>query len=90
MNAQNLNLAVLYNDQHMAELYDALDELHSAVCDNRLERITALNKRELVALLRDVIYTAQETIDELNQMDGWPEPVLRLVERPQAQQRPGA
>jgi hypothetical protein len=82
MNEHNLN--VLYNENHLADLFDALDELHSAVTEGQLPKVTSLNKRELLAWLRDIIYTAQETIEEIDQQrELWREPMLRIVEKVQ-------
>lgn len=86
------NRANLYTENNLAELFEALDELHSAASDGQLNTVTTMNKRELVALLKDVIYTAQETIQELNKRDTRREevrrePVLRVVEKPRSDQQ---
>jgi hypothetical protein len=62
------------NDRLM-ELFEMLDQLHTAAADETLPLVTATSQRELIAWLREVIYTAQETVREI---DG--RPYLRAVE----------
>ncbi len=62
-------------DTRLSELFDVLDALHTAASQGQ---IAPLDKRELVGWLNEFVYTAQETIDEINK------PVLRIVERPYA------
>ncbi len=86
------NRANLYTENNLAELFEVLDELHSAASDGQLNTVTTMNKRELVALLKDVIYTAQETLQELNKHDSRREEVrresvLRVVEKPRSDQQ---
>ncbi len=86
------NRANLYTENNLAELFEVLDELHSAASDGQLNTVTTMNKRELVALLKDVIYTAQETLQELNKRDTRREEVrresvLRVVEKPRSDQQ---
>ena len=59
------NLTILYNEKYLADLFDAVDELHNAASDNRLQDATTLNDRELVAWLKELAYTTQETIEEV-------------------------
>lgn len=75
---QQPNIQLLYNDARLATLFEALDELHSAASEGQLQKITGLNSVELVGWLREFVYTAQETIVELEDQDGNP-PNLRLV-----------
>jgi hypothetical protein len=72
------NIQLLYNDARLAALFDTLDELHSAASEGQLQKITGLNSVELVGWLREFVYTAQETIAELEGDDGNP-PNLRRV-----------
>jgi len=82
------NLSVLRMDHTLSDVYEALDQLHSAVTDGSLNQVSKLNKRELESLLRDLIYTAQETIEEIGKSDMWQEPtMLRIVEKTGASQR---
>lgn len=72
---------LLYLDNHLAELYDVLDQLHTAASEGSLPLVTTFTRQEMVSWLRDVIYTAQETITELNEQGS---PMLRIVEKRQA------
>lgn len=87
-------LTVLYNepvnkstDVELEDVFQMLDELHTAASEGALHSVTTLNKRDLLAWLQDVIYTAQETIAEINHHEHLQQPVLRVVERPQADKR---
>jgi hypothetical protein len=75
---EQLNLQLLYTDARMAALLIALDELHNAASARKLPAITSLSKAELTGWLRELVYTAQETIAELEQDDS-ELPGLRLV-----------
>lgn len=77
-------LKVMHNDRRLGELLDVLDQLHSAASEGELEAFSARNARELTAWLSELIYTAQETIDELDRNNGRSEVVLRLVEKSSA------
>jgi ferric-dicitrate binding protein FerR (iron transport regulator) len=82
-------LTVLYNDQQLAELFEALDQLHSAASEGRLSAETTLNEREMVAWLQELIYTAQQTIDEIEANQPRHARVfLRLLEKSPSDQRP--
>lgn len=59
------NLQLLYNDARLSALFDALDELHSAASDGNVHAVTTLSSAEMIAWLRDLMYTAQETIEEI-------------------------
>jgi hypothetical protein len=62
---QQLNLQLLYNDARLQGLFGALDELHSAASDGMLHTLTTLNQAELVGWLHELVYTAEQTIDEI-------------------------
>ncbi len=64
MNRAN-EVELLYEGDRLEDLLDLLDELHSAASENRLQNLTTLSKPELLGMLQDVIYTAQETIREM-------------------------
>jgi len=70
-----------YSEKQLADLLDILDHLHSAASDGQIDPLTAMNKRELIAFLRDVIYTAQETITEIDKQVCYRQASLRLVEK---------
>lgn len=60
--------------------YEAIDELHSAICDGSMENLNDFQSRaELLNWLRDVIYTAQETIAELESTDDQSGSMLRVT-----------
>ena len=70
-------LQVLYTDSVLADLFQTLDQLHTAVSEDQLARLTPLSEGELVGWLQDLVYTAQETITEIEQHQA--KPVLRVV-----------
>ncbi|MBC8098390.1 MAG: hypothetical protein H7Y11_03030 [Armatimonadetes bacterium] len=68
------------------ELLDLLDTLHTAVSENQLHTVTLMSQRDLLGALREVVFTAQETITELEARAGRktkpaqpPTPLLRIV-----------
>lgn len=52
-------------DVRLDRLMEALDDLHTAAAEGNLTALTGLNKFELIGWLREVIYTASETLDEI-------------------------
>ncbi len=68
-------------DVRLRDLMDALDELHTAASDGTLDQTTPLNEAELLGWLREVVYTAQETINEIEQRSHCA-PILRLLDTP--------
>ncbi len=64
---QELPLQVLYNHVRLSSLGNLLDELHTAASEGALETVTPLSNAELVSWLREIIYTAQETIAEIEE-----------------------
>jgi len=73
INHDMLNLS----DARLAAMFEVFDDLHTAVSEGQLEAITSMNNRELVGWLRDLVYTAQETITEIERQTAYP--ALRLV-----------
>ena len=65
----------LYTEHTLGELLDLLDQLHTAASEGRTSR-----SNEIKGLLRDVIYTAQETLAEIENH----EPHLRILKKPPA------
>ncbi|MAU08760.1 MAG: hypothetical protein CL607_02970 [Anaerolineaceae bacterium] len=61
-------------------ILEALDQLHNQISDDDLSRFTDTEDRETISLLRDVIYTAQETINEIEARQATQMPILHLVE----------
>jgi succinylglutamate desuccinylase len=60
------------SDARMAAFFELVDDLHTAVTDGDLEQVTTLPQRELVGWLRDLVYTAQETLTELESRQNRP------------------
>lgn len=56
---------LIYDGDCLGDLLEILDDLHTAASENKLHTFTTINKAELVGLLKDLIFTAQETIDEI-------------------------
>lgn len=75
------NLQLLYNDARLSALFDALDELHSAASDGNLHAVTTLSNAEMIAWLRDLMYTAQEAIEEIQAQNVDAAEGLRLVRK---------
>jgi hypothetical protein len=77
---QQPNIHYLLNDSRLAAAFEALDDLHDAATEGTLTDHTALNNRELVCWLRDLVYTAQETIAEIeSEKIVYQTPPLRLI-----------
>ena len=65
------------SDARLAAMFELFDDLHTAASEGDLEAITSLNNRELVGWLRELVYTAEETITEIEKSNVYP--ALRLV-----------
>lgn len=81
---ENLNNRLLeqLDEQHLAAILQQLDDLHTAASEGQLEQANRMSKREMAGYLREIIYTAQETLDEIER-NHQPSPVvLRIVEQP--------
>jgi hypothetical protein len=75
------NLQLLYNEARLSHLLDALDELHSAASEGDIHSVTPLSNAELTGWLRDVIYTARETLAEIEANNTEREVGLSLVRK---------
>ncbi len=75
------NLQLLYNTARLSDLLDALDELHSAASDGNLRAVTPMSNAELVSWLYEVIYTARETMNEIESGKVEPAAGLSLVRK---------
>ena len=74
------HLQIVNNDNRLASLFQSLDELHTAASDGQLHRVTPLTNTELVGWLQEMIFTAQETIEEIDhQTTTISAPHLRIV-----------
>jgi len=67
--------------EHLESMLDTLDELHTAASEGNAGDFTDLNTRELIGVLREMMFLAQETIEELQKAGTQKKPVLRLVEK---------
>jgi hypothetical protein len=65
MQDKNLFIQDLYFDKRMVALLETLDQMHTAASEGRLQNVTTFTHSEIIEWLLDVIYTAQETLDEL-------------------------
>jgi len=63
------------------DMLDMLDELHSIASEGNICDKASMSERELMSLLRDVIYTAQETMAEVQSQRKTQKPILRIVEK---------
>jgi ABC-type phosphate transport system ATPase subunit len=52
---------------HLETLLDTLDRLHDAAYQDRIADEVDLSHEDIIGWLEDIIYTAQETITEINQ-----------------------
>ena len=76
-NATQTQIQLLPRANRLDVAYETIDELHSAICDGTIENLSDFQSRaELLSWLRDVIYTAQETIAEL---EGTEEPAGSML-----------
>lgn len=74
------------NMNHLEDALDLIDMLHSVASDSNLPDLTGMGEAEMMNVLRDIIYTAQETIIELEtsqttkrQTRQRKQPVLRIL-----------
>jgi hypothetical protein len=75
------NLQLLYNTSRLGDLLGALDELHSAASDGNVRAVTPLTNAELMSWLYEVIYTARETMNEIESRNGEAAVGLTLVRK---------
>jgi hypothetical protein len=74
------NFQIVHSDARLAGLFQSLDELHTAASEGHLQMVTPMTHAELVGWLQELIYTAEETITEINLQDTKVNmPQLRLV-----------
>ncbi|MDX2161867.1 MAG: hypothetical protein SF162_11125 [bacterium] len=70
-------------ETRLEHVLETLDELHDAASDGKIARLTSLSKRELLEMLHELIYTAEQTVAELEDQVGEPmnKPGLSLVRK---------
>jgi hypothetical protein len=70
-------LQALFTDIRFESIFNAIDRLHDAASSGKLAEVTNLSKDEVIGWLRDIAYTANETIRELEApaapFSGWGE-----------------
>ncbi len=80
---QRLTLKLLYTDARLADLLQAVDELHTAASEDLLAQVTPLTAQDMIGWLKDLVYTAEETIAEIEQRQPKPTTArLRVLPRP--------
>lgn len=62
---QQLQVLPVTETARLQAAYDILDELHTAASQGQVTRFAGMEEAEMLNWLRDVIYTAQETIAEI-------------------------
>lgn len=60
------NLQHLYHEARLASLAEALDDLHDAASEGDLTGSTTMTKAEVVGWLREIVYTAEQTLKEID------------------------
>ncbi len=70
-------LQALFTDIRFESIFNAVDRLHDAASSGKLAEVTNLSTDEVIGWLRDIAYTANETIRELetaqDHICGWGE-----------------
>jgi hypothetical protein len=82
LQAQHSSRDFLITDAGLAAVFEVFDDLHNAASEGELQDVTGLDNRELVGWLRELVFTAQETISEIEKRSARgtrQEPLLRLV-----------
>ncbi|MBE2182273.1 MAG: hypothetical protein IAE89_02495 [Anaerolineae bacterium] len=78
------HLQLLFNDARMGSLMDTLDELHSAASEGRLQQVTTLTNAELIGWLYELVYTATETMAEIQRAEVRGDTTLHIVAKSEA------
>lgn len=64
-NANTNDLELIYNGDRLGDLLELLDDLHSAASENTLQQFISLGEQDVLGMLKELVYTAQETISEI-------------------------
>jgi len=70
---------------NLDDVLETIDLLHSAISEGSTPEIADLNEQDLVSTLRELIYTAQETVEEIEtrradrRRSSQQQPILRIV-----------
>ena len=78
--AQKQKVTVLYRDSYIANIFEGVDRLHSAASEGKMHELTSLTPQEMTSWLQELVYTAQETISEINRQSVRKEVVLRVID----------
>src|SRR5712691_2453086 len=62
-------LQALFTDIRFESIFNAVDRLHDAASSGKLGEVTNLSTDEVIGWLRDIAYTANENIRELENAD---------------------
>jgi hypothetical protein len=71
----------------LEDVLELLDQLHSAATEGNTTRVTGMSDADALGYLHDIIYTAQEAVQEIQaakaqrQQRRRQQPVLRIVEK---------
>jgi hypothetical protein len=67
MDMQNLNKLLMEHctEAHFEALLQMIDRLHDAAAADCLETVSPMDPREILGWLDDIIYTAEETMREI-------------------------
>lgn len=75
-------LKLLHTPVRLDSLLDVLDELHSAASEGRLQEISTISEAEMRGWLLEVMYLAQQTLEEIDEQQMEREPAgLSLVRK---------
>ncbi|MEB2367596.1 MAG: hypothetical protein OZ933_16085 [Chloroflexota bacterium] len=79
-------IAELYTHDCLPDIVELVDQVHTAVSCDVLPLITTLSAEDVADLLEELIYVAQETLNELRQRPAPKaqrrgEPILHLLPR---------
>jgi len=75
-------IQLLPRGSRLDSAYETMDELHSAICEGGLEKVPEFDSHaDLINWLRDLIYTAQESISELENAQAKAGVMLRVVHK---------
>jgi hypothetical protein len=67
----------------LEEALELLDQLHTAASEGNSTHFTGMSDAEALGYLHDILYTAQEAINEIQTAKTQQQPVLRIVEKVQ-------
>ena len=62
-------LQALFTDIRFESIFNAVDRLHDAASSGKIAEVTNLSTEEVIGWLRDIAYTVNETIRELEDSD---------------------